>query len=570
MAKKQKTKQLDMSQEDLVALQERVKKKQLVDDDYRIFEEILNFSMWLSAQLQNAKTTIRKLKDMIFGEKTEKKSRSKNNLKSNDLIVPKMDTVALNQNTLTAEINVAANQDNADDPKNDLDSSNKPKSKGHGRNPATDYTPDEIIVVSHEKLKAGDYCPSDCGGRLYPIPVTAGGIIRVRGQSCGHIVSFKFNRLRCALCGETFTPPKPDIFTEEKYDERFKAIIVVQKYFLAIPFYRQESYQNMIGFPLADATQWDIAESVANDVYPILGELEKQAANYNYFNNDDTHAKILDVMRDNKLNPDKKRTGMFTTCVLASSENQPTICLYYSGVKHSGENVSHLLEKRDKILPPIIQMCDALSANVPKAFKVILCNCLAHARRNFLKIDTEIPEEAEYVVSLLGMIYHHDAQAKVIGMSPEERLAYHKKESAPIMETLKTWMKEQFNERKIEPNSGLGKAILYMQRRWEKLTRFLYVTGAHLDNNIVEQALKFVIQVRKNSMFHKSEHGAYVAGLFFSIIKTCILAGINPIEYLTTLQKNKIALFKAPHLWLPWNYISTLAEIENIPIQRVA
>ena len=131
-------------------------------------------------------------------------------------------------------------------------------------------------------------------------------------------------------------------------------------------------------------------------------------------------------------------------------------------------------------------------------------------------------------------------------------------------------MQKQFDEKKAEPNSGLGQAIRYMQRHWDKLTRFLTVAGAHLDNNSVEQTLKFIIQLRKNSMFHKSEHGAYVAALFCTIIKTCCLSKINPVDYLTVLQKHKVAIFKAPELWLPWNYQMTLEAIEKIPIKNAS
>jgi hypothetical protein len=42
----------------------------------------------------------------------------------------------------------------------------------------------------------------------------------------------------------------------------------------------------------------------------------------------------------------------------------------------------------------------------------------------------------------------------------------------------------------VEPNSALGKAIVYMQSHWETLTRFLSVPGAPLDNNLAERVLK--------------------------------------------------------------------------------
>jgi hypothetical protein len=34
------------------------------------------------------------------------------------------------------------------------------------------------------------------------------------------------------------------------------------------------------------------------------------------------------------------------------------------------------------------------------------------------------------------------------------------------MKALELWIRRQFDERLIEPNSALGAAILYMQKRW--------------------------------------------------------------------------------------------------------
>ena len=122
------------------------------------------------------------------------------------------------------------------------------------------------------------------------------------------------------------------------------------------------------------------------------------------------------------------------------------------------------------------------------------------------------------------------------------------------MDDLDEWFKAQLEDKKVEPNSGLGKAIKYMQKHWKELTLFLREPGAPLDNNLCEQALKKAILHRKNSLFYKTKHGAYVGDMFMSIIHTCILCNVNPFDYLTQLQKHSSRLFKDPGKWLPWNY----------------
>ena len=127
------------------------------------------------------------------------------------------------------------------------------------------------------------------------------------------------------------------------------------------------------------------------------------------------------------------------------------------------------------------------------------------------------------------------------------------------MEKLHAWCEIQFEERKEEPNSGLGQAISYLLKHWEKLTLFLRKEGVPLDNNLVERALKKAILHRKNSLFYKNRNGAQMGDLFMSLIHTCELNGANPFDYLTELQRHAEELKRSPAEWMPWNYRETLA-----------
>ena len=57
--------------------------------------------------------------------------------------------------------------------------------------------------------------------------------------------------------------------------------------------------------------------------------------------------------------------------------------------------------------------------------------------------------------------------------------------------------------------------------------------GAPLDNNLVERALKKAILHRKNLLFYKTLNGAEVGDLYMSLIHTCELNAVNPLDYLT-------------------------------------
>ena len=139
-----------------------------------------------------------------------------------------------------------------------------------------------------------------------------------------------------------------------------------------------------------------------------------------------------------------------------------------------------------------------------------------------------------------------------------ERLVYHQQHSGPVMDQLRQWLTAQLEEKKVEPNSGLGGAIGYLLKYWDRLTLFLRHAGAPLDNNVCERILKRAILHRKNSLFYKTEKGAEVGDLFMSLIHTVELCGANPFDYLTQLRHHADELEATPQDWMPWNYLETL------------
>jgi hypothetical protein len=207
-------------------------------------------------------------------------------------------------------------------------------------------------------------------------------------------------------------------------------------------------------------------------------------------------------------------------------------------------------------LAPPIQMCDALSRNLklPAELGVIVGHCLAHGRRRFVAVAENFPEPCRHVLQQLGAVYANDAQARQRGLSPQQRLRFHQQHSQPVMDELEAWLQAQLAEKRVEPNSGLGTAMTYLLKHWERLTLFLRQAGAPLDNNVCERALKKAILHRKNSLFYKTQNGARVGDLFMSLIHTAELCGANPFDYLTQLQRHAEELAAAPAQWMPWNY----------------
>ena len=131
------------------------------------------------------------------------------------------------------------------------------------------------------------------------------------------------------------------------------------------------------------------------------------------------------------------------------------------------------------------------------------------------------------------------------------------------MEGLHHWIQEPFEQKCVEPNSGLGGAFQYLLNHWQPLTLFLRQAGAPLDNNICERALKMAILHRKNSLGYKTQNGAHLGDPFMDLIHTARLCGANPLHYLNTLQHHAQEVLKHPTRWLPWNYKDALASSDT-------
>jgi hypothetical protein len=150
---------------------------------------------------------------------------------------------------------------------------------------------------------------------------------------------------------------------------------------------------------------------------------------------------------------------------------------------------------------------------LPAPLQTVVANCLAHGRRAFVKVIASFPEQCRFVLETLGEVYRYDEQTRAARLTPEQRLHFHRQHSKPVMDKLEAWLKAQFAERLVEPNSGLGKAISYLTNHWPRLTLFLERAGAPLDNNLAERSLKKAILHRKNSLFYKTRNGARMGDL---------------------------------------------------------
>lgn len=536
------TERRDVEVAELLAIVERAKTAALSEEDYAALKIAVDTLHFLTVELQAKGTTLDRLRRMLFGARTEKTRRVVGDNAGDGNSAPPDHPGAA----------AAGGQ------------SEKVKGPGHGRNGAGAYTGANKIKVPHGGLCGGDGCPDCNKGKIYPLAQPA-VLLRVRGMAPLAADLYELDRLRCNLCGVVFTAPPPPGVGEEKYDETVAAMVGLLKYGAGLPFHRLEKLQQSLGIPLPASTQWEIVERAAGPLGPAHAELINRAAQGEVLHNDDTTATILELMA---AQPEKElagatadadtRTGVFTTGIVARCADH-RVALFFTGRKHAGENLAAVLAGRAANLAAPIQMCDALSRNLPGELETIVANCLAHARRRFVDVVNDFPGESRHLLEALREVYKNDARARERALSADERLHFHQAESGPIMSALEDWLRAQIDDRKVEPNSGLGEAIAYTLKHWSKLTLFLRVADAPLDNNVCERALKKAILHRKNALFFKTLNGAHVGDVFMSLIHTAELAGENPFDYLVALQRNHDDVAASPADWMPWNFREALA-----------
>ena len=121
-----------------------------------------------------------------------------------------------------------------------------------------------------------------------------------------------------------------------------------------------------------------------------------------------------------------QRSGLYTSGVVALRDGH-RVALFFSGRRHAGENLAQVLKHRAEQLPPPIQMCDALSRNLPGELQTILAHCLAHARRRFVDVYDRFPEPCRHLLESLAVVYRNDAVRGSVSCRPRHVCSFIRK-----------------------------------------------------------------------------------------------------------------------------------------------
>jgi hypothetical protein len=547
--------------------------KLLPETDFALLSMIVSTLLTAARLLRNARTESCRLKRLFRLFKSEKTAELLNTTPPESNTTPPESS---NSEQPTVD---GSNDANAGDTSSGDSSSppEKPKREGHGRIPNAAFKGARRHFVPHATLSHGDLCPDCTSGHVRRLkkPATR---TRFEGHAPIGADIWEQERLRCDCCGEIFTadpPPEAPPEGAPTWDETATAMLGLVHYGNGVPFHRLEKLQEHVQIPVPASTQFEVLAKAAPKLQPVLDEIKSQAAQGGLVQNDDTTARVLELMgkrRKKKIdnheieNPD--RTGIFTTAIASlvkddETGDEKTIALFATGPKHAGENLDDLLDKREPALDDPLQMSDALARNLPKRNKTRWGNCLIHMRRYFVDQLENFPKECGPILLELRQIFKNDDIAIEQQMDPVARMQFHRKESMPILIKVRRRLSKLIREKKIEPNSELGAAWRYLVNHWKELTLFVREPGVPLTNNLVERILKVAVLYRKNSYFYRSHRGAAIGDLYMTLIHTAVLNGENPFHYLTELLRNAEHVAESPQKWLPWNYRATLDRLKE-------
>jgi transposase len=146
-------------------------------------------------------------------------------------------------------------------------------------------------------------------------------------------------------------------------------------------------------------------------------------------------------------------------------------------------------------------------------------------------------------------------EREINGRPIEQRLAVRRERSKPLVDKFEEWMRQE--GKKLSPKHPLVKAMNYGLTRWEAFVRFLGDGRICMTNNAAERSVRGIAVGRRNWTFCGSDSGGHRAAVFYTLIETCRLNGVDPRAWLADVLA-RIADHPAHRIaeLLPWNWLA--------------
>jgi hypothetical protein len=197
---------------------------------YQLLEAILGTFTFVMQALQNARTSLKRFRKMLFGARTESKANVLGELAADDDVgaaIGAADVAAVSDAVVVAE---SPSTKAASEAASDIVPA-KPR-RGHGRNGAQAYSGAAVVEVALTTPVSGQVCPECEIGRVYAWPPRT--IVKVTGQTPIGGTVYRLQQRRCRACDALFTAPMPaGVAVGPKHDERCVCMLILLRYVAA-------------------------------------------------------------------------------------------------------------------------------------------------------------------------------------------------------------------------------------------------------------------------------------------------------------------------------------------------
>jgi transposase len=418
-----------------------------------------------------------------------------------------------------------------------------------------DHLPVERIVVP--AARSCPCCGSDTLSKLGETVTRALETIPAQHK----IVETVRERFSCRVCQTITQPPAPFHVTPRgMFGAHFLASLAFNKFGLHQPLNSQRDRLESQGISLGLSTLADQIGAIATALKPLFLLIEAHTLAADRLHGDDTT-----VPRLAKYRTDIARIWTYVCDDAPCGSDRPPAALFYYSPDRRGEHSqAHLAGYHGILQADNYPGYNTLYDPGRSGGAITHAACWAHARRPFFEladIATQLKRKPDKraIISPLALeavqridrIFHieHD----INGKPAAERLAVRQTLSAPLVEELGSWMREQ--RRLLSSADAVGKAMNYMLNDWPGFTAFLGDGRICLTNNAAERALRAIARGRKAWLFVGSDRGGDRAAMMYTLIATCKLNDIDPLAWLTdALQRIADLPQTKLHELLPWTW----------------
>jgi transposase len=390
--------------------------------------------------------------------------------------------------------------------------------RGHGPRSQPELPQLEVVHTLDEPDRA---CPA-CGGGLSEMAGQYEESEEIDVVECSYrLVRHRRQKYRCACggCVDTALGP-PKLVPGGRYSVDFAVAVAVAKYVDHLPLARQVRQMARAGLSVDTQTLWDQLLSVQRHLLPTYEALHDFVLAAPVVGADETTWPLLEK------GGGKRWYAWSIAC--------PEAVFYRIDPSRSTRAAGEILRGYRGVVVADGYGAYGALARERGSGAFTLAHCWAHVRRKLVEAEAAYPQAGEALTSIAKL---YAIEAELAGASPEARLAARRERSRPLVDALRAWL----DGVRALPESALGKAIAYADHLWPGLVRFLEDPAIPIDNNATERAMRGVVLGRKNHYGSKSLRGTQVAALFYSLVESAKLAGLEPAAYLAEATRRAIA-----------------------------